>query len=314
MITMSSLLSKAELIVVLSVCGRKFLNFLILNGKLLSNFQIHLLMKIFNLLGSTNHLTVKKAPSIPGDIKFYKIQSDEIHQVAVGPVHAGIIEPGHFRFQCYGEKILYLEISLGYQHRGIEKSLIGGPQKNTFYKIQTAAGDTTIGHTLAYLINLENLAGIKIDNNAMLKRMIALELERIANHVGDLGGLATDIGFLPTASYCGRIRGDFLNMTAHICGNRFGRSLMSFGGETVNTLIFDKILKKIETLKKNLYGAIEILWQTPSVMSRLENTGILPINIALELGIVGTAVRACNINNDIRKNIPFYLYKNILYQ
>jgi len=251
----------------------------------------------------------KKAPSIPGDIKFYKIQSDEIHQVAVGPVHAGIIEPGHFRFQCYGEKVLYLEISLGYQHRGIEKSLIGGPQKNTFYKIQAAAGDTTIGHTLAYLMNIENLAGVIIDSNAMLKRMIALELERIANHVGDLGGLATDIGFLPTASYCGRIRGDFLNMTADICGNRFGRSLLSFGGEAVNTLIFDKILKKIEVLKKNLYGAVEMLWQSPSAMSRLENTGILPINIALELGIVGTAVRACNINNDIRKNIPFYHYQ-----
>ena len=251
----------------------------------------------------------KKASFPPGNMKFYKIQSDEIHQVAVGPVHAGIIEPGHFRFQCYGEKVLYLEISLGYQHRGIEKSLIDGPRKNTFYKIQTTAGDTTIGHTLAYLMNIENLAGIKIDNNSMLKRMIALELERIANHVGDLGGLATDIGFLPTASYCGRIRGEFLNMTADICGNRFGRSLMSFGGERVNTLIFEKILKKIKMLKKNLFGAVEMLWQTPSVMSRLENTGILPRSIALELGIVGTAVRACNINNDIRKNIPFYHYK-----
>lgn len=249
----------------------------------------------------------KKAPVI-GDMEFYEIDSHETHQVAVGPVHAGIIEPGHFRFNCYGEQILSLEISLGYQHRGIEKALIGGPKKDSYYKIQTLSGDSTIAHTICYLGNLEILAGIKIDENSSLKRMIALELERLANHTGDLGGLATDIGFLPTASYCGRIRGDFLNMTADICGNRFGRNLLNFGDEDVDKKVFENILERIEKVKPNLLGAVELLWDTPSVMSRLENTGILPAEMAVELGIVGAALRACGINKDIRKSLPFLSY------
>ncbi|UOD35648.1 hydrogenase [Deferribacteraceae bacterium V6Fe1] len=243
-----------------------------------------------------------------GDMEFYEIDSHETHQVGVGPVHAGIIEPGHFRFNCYGEKVLSLEISLGYQHRGIEKSLIGGPYKDSFYKIQTASGDSTIAHTICYLANLENLSGIDTETDSKLKRMAALELERIANHVGDLGGLATDIGFLPTASYCGRIRGDFLNMTADLCGNRFGRSMLEFGGEKVEKSLFEKIIKKIEATRPNLLGAIEMLWNTPSVMSRFDNTGVLPKKIAMEMGIVGLHRRASGINNDIRKDFPFLLY------
>lgn len=243
-----------------------------------------------------------------GDMEFYEIDSHETHQVGVGPVHAGIIEPGHFRFNCYGEKVLSLEISLGYQHRGIEKSLIGGPYKDSFYKIQTASGDSTIAHTICYLANLEKLSGIETHTDSKLKRMGALELERIANHVGDLGGLATDIGFLPTASYCGRIRGDFLNMTCDLCGNRFGRNMLTFGGEKVEKNIFEKIMQKIETVKPNLLGAVEMLWDTPSVMGRFDNTGILPKEIAIQMGIVGLHRRASGINNDIRKDLPFLLY------
>jgi len=243
-----------------------------------------------------------------GDMDFYELDSHETHQVGVGPVHAGIIEPGHFRFNCYGEQVLSLEISLGYQHRGIEKGLIGGPYKESFYKIQTASGDSTIAHTICYLANLEKLSGIETHIDSKLKRMAALELERIANHVGDLGGLATDIGFLPTASYCGRIRGDFLNMTADLCGNRFGRNLLAFGGEKVEKHIFEKIMQKIEIVKSNLLGAVEMLWATPSVMSRFDNTGILPKEIAIQMGIVGLHRRASGINNDIRKDLPFLLY------
>ncbi|MDD5644753.1 MAG: hypothetical protein PHO00_04835 [bacterium] len=157
---------------------------------------------------------------------FLQPHSDEIHEVAVGPVHAGIIEPGHFRFQCSGETVLNLEISLGYQHRGIEKALIGGPGIRSIHYIETSAGDTTIGHTSAYVQALEALSNCNVSARAQALRGIMLELERLANHTGDLGALANDIGYLPTASYCGRIRGDFLNLTALICGNRFGRNMI----------------------------------------------------------------------------------------
>src|SRR5262249_49889247 len=140
----------------------------------------------------------------------------------------------HFRFQCHGEQVFHLEISLGYQHRGAERTLVGGPNKRTIHTIETVAGDTSIGHALAYCHVVEALAGSSAPDRADGLRGIALELERLANHTGDLGALANDVGFLPTASYCGRLRGDFLNLTALLCGSRFGRGLTRPGG-----VIFD---------------------------------------------------------------------------
>jgi hypothetical protein len=163
---------------------------------------------------------------LPSVMDFFKVEGKEIHEVAVGPVHAGIIEPGHFRFQCRGEEVLNLEISLGYQHRGAEMAIAAGPDKRTTHYVETLAGDTTIGHSTAYCQLMEGLAGCNIPPRAQSIRGIALELERLANHTGDLGALSGDIGYLPTASFCGRIRGDFLNMTALLCGNRFGRGLL----------------------------------------------------------------------------------------
>jgi Ni,Fe-hydrogenase III large subunit len=237
---------------------------------------------------------------------FFKISGDQVHEVAVGPVHAGIIEPGHFRFQCAGETVLHLEITLGYQHRGIEAAITGGPDKRTIRLIETIAGDTTIGHTVSYCQLYESLSGMKVPARADYIRAIALELERLANHTGDLGALANDIGFLPTASYCGRIRGDFLNMTALICGSRFGRTLMKPGGVNFdfNVILVKEFRKKLNDAYFQVKQAAELLWESTSVMNRFTDTGKITSEICKELGIVGVAARACGIERDARNEFP----------
>ncbi len=246
-----------------------------------------------------------------GEPPFFKMEGDEIHEVAVGPVHAGVIEPGHFRFQCHGEKVYHLEISLGYQHRGIEKKIVSGSNKKNLYLIETAAGDTTIGHTTAYTQILEYLTNNKVSISDNIVRSVALELERCANHVGDIGALAGDAGFLPTHAFCGRIRGDFLNMTALLCGNRFGRGLIVPGGigYQISDSIIEELSAKIKKGLKEFLDASKLMFDNPSIVARFQSIGELNLENSIDLGIVGPAARAAGITRDIRQDFAYGNYR-----
>jgi len=251
-----------------------------------------------------------EGPTI-GITDFYRVEGEEVHEVAVGPVHAGVIEPGHFRFQCHGEQVYHLEISLGYQHRGVERALIGGPNKRTIHYMETLAGDTSVGHATAYCQALDALANCRVPARAQAIRGIALELERLANHAGDLGALAADVGYLPTASFCGRLRGEFLNATALLCGSRLGRGLIRPGG--VGFDLDDSRVHQLQMILsealKDLADSVSLLWDTPSVQGRFENTGAVSPDICEQLGIVGPAARACGVARDVRSEFPTGIYR-----
>ena len=168
---------------------------------------------------------------LPGVTDFFRVEGSEIHEVAVGPVHAGVIEPGHFRFQCHGEHVFHLEIALGYQHRGIERALVGRADETD----DPLHGDRGRRH------DDRPHAGLRAGGRGALRRRGVRHARRrsAASRSSSSGWPITPAtsarspatsAYLPTASFCGRLRGDFLNMTAELCGSRFGRGLVRPGG------------------------------------------------------------------------------------
>ncbi|MFZ1984443.1 MAG: hydrogenase, partial [Desulfatitalea sp.] len=238
---------------------------------------------------------------------------EEIHEVAVGPVHAGVIEPGHFRFNCIGERVLHLEIQLGYQHRGVERLMCQTDERRRPILAESIAGDTAIGHGLCYAQAMEALSGRAPDADAHCIRTIALELERIANHVGDLGALSGDVAFLPPANYCGRMRGDFLNMTLLLCGNRFGKGLVRPGGVRFDLTeeIRAELLRRLAELKPQVQHVLDLLFATPSVRARFEGCGVVTPAEADQLGLVGPAGRASGLAYDVRRAFPSEAYPHL---
>lgn len=247
-----------------------------------------------------------------GIADFFSMRGEEVHEVAVGPVHAGVIEPGHFRFQCHGENVYHLEISLGYQNRGIEEALACRMHdKRRLFMMETIAGDTTVGHATAYCQVIEALMRQSVSARFEALRAIALELERCANHAGDLGALAGDVGFLPAQSFCGRIRGDFLNMSALLCGSRFSRGLVIPGGMAydISASEIAELKSRLTEVRDDITGAAELLLNNASVQARFEHTGIITKEACIQLGIVGPAARASGCIRDVRQDYPSGSYR-----
>ncbi len=249
--------------------------------------------------------------SFPGAYPYFAAAGGDLHEVAVGPVHAGVIEPGHFRFQCRGEEVLHLEIQLGYQHRGLEGLLREAPYAKRLALVESLAGDTAVGHATCWAMVEEALGGASTAPRGQGMRAVALELERLANHAGDLGALAGDVGFLPAASYLGGLRGDFLNLTAALSGSRFGRGLVVPGGVRAGLggAATDEVARALEPLGVAFREYAGLLFDAASVEARFEGTGAVERETAEALGLVGVAARASGCDLDVRRDFPAGYYR-----
>ena len=248
---------------------------------------------------------------------FYSIESEELHEVGVGPIHAGIIEPGHFRFICSGEQILHLEIQLGYQHRGVE---------NLFLKYKTPlqlailaegiAGDTVVGHTTAFASLWESLCGFKAGTDILFARTIASEMERIAIHTGDLSAICTDIAYQLGSSVFGRLRTPVINTFQKWCGNRLAKSLIRAGSNPypVTNELAGEIQKLFDAYEPDLNEMYQRMKSLPSALARLERTGTVTQEQAEQIGTVGLAARTSGLIRDIRWTHPHLLYGSIPHQ
>lgn len=232
--------------------------------------------------------------------EFLKSDDTQSHEVSVGPVHAGIIKPGHFRFLCDSERINHLEVQLGYQNRGVEKMLKAAP---SIQLAESICGDSTIAYVLTFAHAIESLASIKVDKKSQIIRQIALELERIAIHIGGLGAIAEDIAYKMGSAVFGVTRTLVINTMLEICGNRFGKGLITVGG--VNFDIDNEIKEKISAMLNEVQARVDKMMKAmnnnASVLSRLERTGIISTKHAKEIAMVGPSARACSIKIDARK-------------
>ena len=250
------------------------------------------------------------------DYPFYKIDSEELHEVGVGPVHAGIIEPGHFRFICNGEQVLHLEIQLGWQHRGVEKTML---EKQTLLQqnivAESVAGDTTIGHSLAFAKVMESLAGLETPVNLDIERSIALELERIAIHTADISALCTDVAYSLGANIFGILRTAIINQTQSWCGNRLGKGMIRVGGSNypLTNELKNQILQTLEKFEKQFVELAHRTYRLPSVENRFDEIGTVTEKQMRNIGAVGMVARMANIPRDIRSTHPSEAYSKYIY-
>lgn len=242
---------------------------------------------------------------------FFQIKSEELHEIGVGPIHAGIIEPGHFRFLCNGEQILHLEIQLGYQHRGVENHFLKKRQllQRTILA-ESIAGDMVAGHATAFANLWECLCGFHTAEDILFARAIALELERIAVHTGDLSAICNDIGYQLGSAVFGRLRTPVINFFQEWCGNRLAKGLIRPGQ---NRYPFSQTLcDKLEALFDDYESDFDEIWEEfhslPSALSRLEKTGVVSAALASSIGTVGMTARASGLLRDVRLSHPFGVY------
>ena len=242
------------------------------------------------------------------------VEGEGVLEVPVGPIHAGIIEPGHFRFSTVGESILNLEARLFYTHRGLEKRIEGLPIADAFYVAERICGVCSVAHGLGFCEAAEQVAGIAVPARARVLRTLALELERLYNHVGDIGNIAAGASYHYGTSAGARLKEALQQVGEQLTGNRFLRGLMVPGGVRLDLTpeLSQTVSAVIGATAEALASLMERIENNPSVTDRLDTTGLLQAQDAIALGVTGVAARACGIDRDARRDHPHAGYTSDL--
>lgn len=242
---------------------------------------------------------------------FLPVGGEGVYEIPVGPVHAGIIEPGHFRFSVVGETVIDLKIRLYFTHKGTEKLFEGRAPADGVELAERISGDTTIGHSLAYCQALEALAGVEVPARAQYVRVVLLEMERLYNHVADFGMICNDTGFAVAHSHCFRIRERLLRLNKRLTGNRLLRGGIVPGG-IARPLPHDLNLPaELDAILADFNEVVEISLNNTMLRDRLEGTGQLTTKTATDLGVLGYVARASGVNVDVRRDHPFAAYHHL---
>jgi Ni,Fe-hydrogenase III large subunit/Ni,Fe-hydrogenase III component G len=245
---------------------------------------------------------------------FTEVGGEGVYEIPVGPVHAGVIEPGHFRFSVVGETIIDMKARLYWTHKGTEKLFEGRAPGEGLPLAERISGDTSVGHALAYCQALESAAGVTVPDRARYLRVVLLEMERLYNHVADFGMIANDTGFAVAHSHCFRIRERLLRLNKRVTGHRLLRGGVTPGGAAVDLPPKLDLVHELESAQRDFDEIVALTLRNTLVMDRLEGTGKLTTRTARDHGVLGYVARASGIDADVRRDHPFAAYGSLRFR
>ncbi len=247
------------------------------------------------------------------DPQFLKVQGKGVCEVPVGPVHAGIIEPGHFRFSVVGDTVLHLQLHLFYTHKGTEKLFEGSPATEASPIAESVSGDNCFAHAVAYCQAIEEIFHAAVPAKAHALRLVGLEIERLLAHIGDFGALCGDVAFSVPAAYCARIKEDLLQASTRFIATRYWRGIAVPGGlqREVSLTRVREFQAAVRAAADDFFGIAEQALNTPSLQDRFEGAGVLATAAATDMAVVGPVARASGIKLDVRRDHPYGAYKNL---
>jgi Ni,Fe-hydrogenase III large subunit/Ni,Fe-hydrogenase III component G len=245
--------------------------------------------------------------------KFKRVEGEGVFEIPVGPVHAGVIEPGHFRLSVAGEPIINLELRLGYVHRGVEKLSESLRYDRGVLLSERISGDNGFSHSLAYCQAVEGMASVQVPERALILRTVFSEMERLYNHMGDVAGIVLDTAFTPGAQNAYLIKERLMDMNESVGGSRLLRSVNCLGGvrRDIDRMTAVRINAFLVKAKLDFNDFKDKVLGMPSFLDRTETTGILSLEAARQLMVVGPVARASGVDIDVRKDRPYAAYKEV---